>query len=204
MKILLVGGFLGAGKTSLIRSVLQGIAVSGGTAAIIENEIGENGIDDQLLAESAFEITPLFGGCVCCQISGDLISAVLRIRTELAPDWLIIEATGIAFLSELRELLEARKDLGSAVFGIAVVDITRWSRLYRAMPELMRNQLEGAEIILINKTDVREPELHELEELRGLGQKNAVLLPCSPAVKTSGRLWETITSILGGENESQL
>lgn len=203
MKILLVGGFLGSGKTSLIRSVLQGIADSGGTAAIIENEIGENGIDDQLLAESKFEITPLFGGCVCCQISGDLISAVSRIRTELAPDWLIIEATGIAFLSELRELLE-RRDPTLPVFGIAVVDITRWARLYKAMPELMRNQLEGAEIILINKTDVKTPELRELDELRSLGQAHAVLLPCSPAAKASGRLWKTILSILGGENEPHL
>ena len=64
--------------------------------AIIENEIGEAGVDDKLLSDGGFQVRPLFGGCVCCQITGDLVTAVEEIRKDLDPDWLIVEMTGLA------------------------------------------------------------------------------------------------------------
>ena len=195
MKLLLIGGFLGAGKTTVIRSILTGIDEAGQSAAIIENEIGELGIDDRLLSGGKVQVTPLFGGCVCCQISGDLLNAVDQIRAELAPDWLIVEATGLAFLSELRKLFE---DFDAPVCSVAVVDITRWARLYRANPELMRSQLEGAEAVIVNKTDVKEPESAELVQLRALAGGDAALIPSSPEDKSTGALWEALRRSFGG------
>ena len=104
MKLLIFGGFLGSGKTTIIRKVLEGLVSIGQTAAVIENEIGEIGIDDQVLSDAEVSVTPLFGGCACCQISGSLIRAIERIEFELNPDWLIIELSGLAMVGNLKNL----------------------------------------------------------------------------------------------------
>ena len=101
MKMLLLGGFLGSGKTAVLNRVIRAVSQMGGTSAVIENEIGQIGVDDALVRETGIRVTPLFGGCVCCEISGDLVRAVGQIADEVNPDWLVVEMTGLALLTDV-------------------------------------------------------------------------------------------------------
>ena len=154
MKILLFGGFLGSGKTTIIRAFIDAIVAGElGTIAIIENEIGEVGVDDTLLKEGSLEVKPLFGGCVCCEISGSLVVAVGEIHQQVNPDWLIIELTGVAELSNVKEVLSDYSVIELDTAAIAVVDGSRWHRL-QIIGDFMRDQIMGCDMIIVNKLDL--------------------------------------------------
>ena len=167
MKLLIFGGFLGSGKTTIIRKVLEGLVSIGQTAAVIENEIGEIGIDDQVLSDAEISVTPLFGGCACCQISGSLIRAIERIEFELNPDWLVIELSGLAMVGDLKNLFR-RSGIRSVIRILSVVDCTRFMKLLPSCPELLEDQISGCDVILLSKTDRMEPG----EDLLALLHKN--------------------------------
>ena len=177
MRILLFGGFLGSGKTTIIRAFIDAILTGElGNVAIIENEIGEVGIDDILLRDGSVKITPIFGGCVCCEITGSLISAVDEIYRQVSPDWLIIELTGVAELGNVKELLETYTDIGLEAAAIAVVDGSRWQRL-QIIGDFIREQIMGCDLIILNKTDLcpdPAPIATGLAEL--IGQDEIVLM----------------------------
>ena len=99
MKILLVGGFLGSGKTSFILKLAHHMIEDLGIAniVILENEIGEISVDDKVLKGSGYQVKGLFAGCVCCTLAGELPSTVRQIERDIHPDWIIMEATGVAF-----------------------------------------------------------------------------------------------------------
>jgi len=196
LNILIIGGFLGSGKTTLLRGILKSMTASGQTVAVIENEIGEVGIDDQLISEGSVQVTPLFGGCVCCQISGNLLNAVLQIKREVAPDWLVIEATGLAFLTGIRSLFERYGDPELVTYGVCVIDISRWARLLRASPALMESQIEGSDIVVVNKVDVKSPEDNELEEIRSFAPENVKVIFSSGRDKTDSSTWEEMKKAL--------
>mgnify|MGYP005759181057 CR=1 FL=1 len=101
MNILLVGGFFGSGKTTVISRLAEQIISAGQTLCIVENEIGENSIDTLLLQQSSVKITTIAGGCVCCQATGSLIQALRDLKQRFFPDWIIVELTGIAYLKDL-------------------------------------------------------------------------------------------------------
>ena len=162
MKILVFGGFLGSGKTTIIRKVLEGLVSIGQTAAVIENEIGEIGIDDQVLSDAGLSVTPLFGGCACCQISGSLIRAIDRIEFELNPDWLIIELSGLAMVSDLKNLFR-RSGIRHVIRILTVVDCTRFMKLLPSCPELLEGQISGCDVILLSKTDRSAPDKDLME-----------------------------------------
>lgn len=165
MKILMFGGFLGSGKTTMIRSLIQGLMQEGSKVAIIENEIGEVGIDQDILGDAGLRITTLTGGCICCQITGDLISSSKKIKEEVAPDWLIIETTGLAVLKSIADSFGRYGDPDTPVYSFAVVDISRWDVLIRAMENLLKSQMEGVNGVLLNKTDVKTPTEAVLEQI---------------------------------------
>jgi G3E family GTPase len=173
MRILLFGGFLGSGKTTIIRAFIDAIQAGGlGSIAIIENEIGEVGIDDVLLREGSVKITPLFGGCVCCEITGSLVVAVDEIYRQVSPDWLIIELTGVAELQNVKELLETYTNIGLEAAAIAVVDGSRWARL-QVIGDFIRDQVMGSDLLIINKTDLcpdPDPIADDLAELTGVSE----------------------------------
>jgi G3E family GTPase len=171
MKILLFGGFLGSGKTTIIRAFIEAIQSGDhGTIAIIENEIGEVGIDDVLLRDSSVEVKPIFGGCVCCEITGSLIGAVDEISKMIDPEWLIIELTGAAELSNVKELLEGFTKVVSKVAAISVVDGSRWAK-FSKIGQFFFEQIMSGDIAILNKADLC-PDPKEIErnikELTGL------------------------------------
>jgi G3E family GTPase len=167
MKVLILGGFLGSGKTTALMQLARyavGICDPEleNKVVILENEVGEVGIDDVYLRSGGFTVTNLFSGCACCTISGELVTAVSRIRSQLSPEWVIVETTGIAYPTNMRENLKNALGLDSRV--CVLVDASRWKRLINPMRELLRGQLSGAEAVLINKTDkVGTDTLDEVE-----------------------------------------
>ena len=153
MKILLVGGFLGSGKTSFILQLAHHIVEDLGVnkLAILENEIGEMSVDDKLLRGAGYEVRGLFSGCVCCTLAGTLPETLLKIQRELQPEWLIMEASGLAFPGSIRETIEL---LGLDCRVCCLADAPRWKRISVAMPDLVEGQLEAADLILVNKSDL--------------------------------------------------
>jgi Putative GTPases (G3E family) len=167
LKILILGGFLGSGKTSVLLQLAQFLVQQspGGQqtrVAIIENEIGQIGIDDKLLRGNGYTVRDIFSGCVCCSLNSDLLSGVQEIKSAVDPEWLIIEATGVAFPDKIAESLFI--NLGFAAQIVTLVDASRWQRIRMPLANLIEGQLNDAHLILINKTDlVEETVLREVE-----------------------------------------
>ncbi|MBS4025303.1 MAG: cobalamin biosynthesis protein P47K [Clostridia bacterium] len=155
MKILLFGGFLGSGKTTLILQLAMHIVENiNEKVAIIENEVGEIGIDDKVLAAQGLQVRGLFAGCVCCQITGDLVQAIIELEETVQPDWLIIESTGLAVPSKIVETIEKYCHCYETLNTIVVVDAERWQELYEVTGDFVVSQIKSADSLLINKIDL--------------------------------------------------
>lgn len=154
MKILLVGGFLGSGKTSFIiklaHHMIDDLGIS--NICILENEIGEISVDDKVLAGSGYQVRGLFAGCVCCTLAGELPSSIRSIEKDINPDWIIMEATGVAFPYSIAENLRA--SLGLECRIVTLADAQRWNRLVKAMSHLFVYQMKDADVVLANKADL--------------------------------------------------
>lgn len=176
MRFLILGGFLGSGKTSLL---LQLASYMRGTlgiekTVILENEIGQVGIDDNVLSGSGYNVQGMFAGCVCCTLAGELTLTVQAIDRDIAPEWMIMEATGMAFPQNVKENLVDVLGIDPRI--CCLVDAKRWNRLLRPMEHLLPLQLKEADTVLINKTDlVSEEELASVHD--------SVMSFCGPQTK---------------------
>ncbi|MDR0858031.1 MAG: cobalamin biosynthesis protein P47K [Oscillospiraceae bacterium] len=190
MKIILIAGFLGSGKTSVLLKLAKYLTESGASAVIIENEIGEVGVDDKLLRSAGLRMKEVFGGCICCGSSGLLLDDIASLRGEYNPDYIIIEATGVAYPLEIRCNIAEQFGIRAAVLGIA--DCSRWARLWNAMPQLLGDQLGCADLILLNKCDLVSSEQKEaaLEILKTVNP--AAEIQCFSAIDGVDRteLWK--------------
>lgn len=170
MRILLFGGFLGSGKTSTILQVAKQITETRNeTVAIIENEIGEAGVDDQLLTGSGLQVKPLFGGCVCCQITSDLVTAVEEIATAINPDWLVIEMTGLAIPGNVAKFIRQYDASRSNCKTVTIVDAGRWMELKEVLEPLVVSQVKDSNLVIINKVDLAGPDIQEtINDIRAI------------------------------------
>ncbi len=153
MKILIFAGFLGSGKTTVLLQVARHLMRHSREMVIIENEIGEIGIDGQYLDLHGLKVQELFGGCVCCTLSVGLIETINRICSHGSPDWIVLEATGIARPIDITRHLHRLETKVDSVHVITVVDAGRYEMLMEAMTPLITSQVESADTIIINKTD---------------------------------------------------
>ena len=175
MKVLLLSGFLGSGKTSaLLQMAAYMVRRSGrdGTSVmIIENEIGEVGVDDKVLKAQGLAVRELFAGCACCTGGADLIADIRSIRETVDPEWIIIEATGVAYPLEIRNIVETCFRVPVKI--LAMADAGRWKRLHGYMPQLIEAQVEHADCILLNKVDLVDEAAADAiaEELRAYNPK---------------------------------
>ncbi len=174
MELFILGGFLGSGKTTLLNKMLRGLAANGHTVAVIENEIGDTGIDQALINDSAMTVTPLFGGCVCCQITGDLMSSILQISEEIKPDYLLIEMTGLAYIDRIRKILDTSSKFTFKFNIISVVDGPRWDRLFRTMAQLLTGQISGANLVVVNKVDPENPPENVINQVAKIAQHDNI------------------------------
>jgi G3E family GTPase len=144
----------------------------------VENEIGAIGIDDKVLKKAGFIVNNLFSGCACCSLTGELVASIKKIQTELDPQWLIIEATGVAYPGSIRKAILTEVGLDATILIIA--DAKRWQRLVNAMELLVSGQLEDTSIVLLNKVDlISSAELKQVEHSILNYNQTAEVIPIS-------------------------
>ena len=156
---MILGGFLGSGKTSvLMPAARQIVAAAGGgdktRVAIIENEIGQVGIDTAFTEGEGFTTTELFNGCVCCTLAASLMDSLCQLEKDVNPDWVILESTGLARPHDIAESVKRYYDENMNTTVCVTVDTSRWNKIKRIAGELLFEQIENADYVFINKTDL--------------------------------------------------
>ena len=171
MKFIILSGFLGSGKTSILMPLAHDIVESceGGDdtkLVIIENEIGTVGVDNVFTDGAGYTSKELFNGCVCCSILGDLMNCLVDLEQNENPEWVILETTGLARPADLANNLWAYYDEDMNITTCVVIDASRWNKLVQVedVSELIYDQIRDANYILLNKTDlVSEDTLEQVE-----------------------------------------
>ncbi|EHI99376.1 cobalamin synthesis protein P47K [Clostridium sp. DL-VIII] len=152
-KIDIISGFLGAGKTTLIKKLIQE-AFNGEKLMIIENEFGEIGIDGGFLNNSGIEITEMNSGCICCSLVGDFGVALKDALVKYSPERIIIEPSGVGKLSDVIRAVESIKDEAPIKLNsfTAVVDAVKCKMYMNNFGEFFNNQIENANTIVLSRT----------------------------------------------------
>ena len=153
-KIDIISGFLGAGKTTLIKKLLDQ-AFRGEKVVLIENEFGEIGIDGGFLKDAGVEITEMNSGCICCSLVGDFGAALKKVLDDYAPDRIIIEPSGVGKLSDVIAAVECVQKTTPALHlhsFVTVVDATKAKVYMKNFGEFFNNQVEHASAILLSRT----------------------------------------------------
>ena len=182
-KIDIISGFLGAGKTTLIKKLLSE-ALKGEQVVLIENEFGEIGIDGGFLKESGIEIREMNSGCICCSLVGDFGTSLKEVITTYHPDRIVIEPSGVGKLSDVIKAVkgvdvDCEISLNSYT---TVVDVNKCKMYLRNFGEFFENQLEYAKTIILSRTDTpkatEEKVAKAVEMIRGVN-KDAVIITTS-------------------------
>ncbi len=150
-RIDIFSGFLGAGKTTLIRKLIAE-AYKGEKLVLIENEFGEIAIDGGFLKDAGVEITEMNSGCICCTLVGDFEKALKKVMDEYAPDRIIIEPSGVGKLSDVARAVE-QVEGASIGAKVTVVDAGKCRMYMRNFGEFFNDQVENADIIVMSRTD---------------------------------------------------
>jgi G3E family GTPase len=152
-KIDIFSGFLGAGKTTLIKKLIQE-AYAGEKVVLIENEFGEIGIDGGFLQEAGVNITEMNSGCICCSLVGDFSKALKQVAAEYNPDRIIIEPSGVGKLSDVIKAVEnAQLKEGMLNAFCTVVDASKCKMYMKNFGEFFNDQVENASCIILSHTD---------------------------------------------------
>ena len=187
-KIDIVSGFLGAGKTTLIRKLIKD-ALAGTRVVLIENEFGEIGIDGGFLKEAGIEIREMNSGCICCSLVGDFGTALGEVMKTYAPERILIEPSGVGKLSEIMEAVHNAAEghdmeLNSAV---AVVDASKCKLYLKNFGEFFADQIEYAGTIILTRTDkVSDKKIAECVEILREHNKKATIIT-TPIAELDGK-----------------
>nr|HML27178.1 GTP-binding protein [Methanomethylovorans sp.] len=159
MKVIIIGGFLGSGKTTTLLSLGRHMVEKGHRVAIIVNEIGEVGVDGETLSGSGLIAKELTSGCICCTLRISMEYTLQTLEEEYDPDVLIIEPTGIALPLQIKEhvALMGLPDLSFAPV-VTLVDASRFNVELSQVPKFITTQIEEAEVLCVNKIDLVDRE----------------------------------------------
>ncbi len=177
-KVNIISGFLGAGKTTFIKKLIEDI-FAGEKLVLIENEFGEIGIDGGFLKDAGVEITEMNSGCICCTLVGDFSEALKKVLDEYHPDRVIIEPSGVGKLSDVVKAVEEIKDkVDIEIAGsVTVVDGKLAKSYIKNFGEFFKNQVEHASTIVISRTQMMKEEKIEacVHALRELNDEAAII-----------------------------
>jgi len=167
-KIDIFSGFLGAGKTTLIKKLIKEAYV-GEKVVLIENEFGEIGIDGGFLKEAGIEITEINSGCICCTLQGDFQEALKKVVEELNPDHIVIEPSGVGKLSDILKIIKSVEGLELNSYS-AVVDAKRCQIYHKNFREFFDDQIATAACVILSRTqlvsdDVLQADVDIIREL---------------------------------------
>ena len=158
MKVLVIAGFLGSGKTTVLLDLARRLTDDGLTLAIVENEIGEVGVDGEVVRRHGLQVRELFGGCICCTLQVGLVETLRAVEVEFAPEYAVVEPTGLAapgdVVATVRRLMPGLEDIRI----VTLVDAERWEMLWDVVEPLVTAQIEAADVLAVNKADAAGPE----------------------------------------------
>jgi G3E family GTPase len=159
MHLLVVTGFLGSGKTTLLLKLAGLARACDRKVAILVNEIGEIGIDNQLMRHLGHNVWELLGGCICCSLAGDVIGTLERIQADFDPDIVLLEPTGAADPRNLMNILNKYHGVHfTSLTRVALLDPLRLTVLMAVLSPLITTTVQQADLVLINKADAASPE----------------------------------------------
>ena len=157
-KIDIFSGFLGAGKTTLIKKLIKE-AYAGEKLVLIENEFGEIGVDGGFLQDAGVKINELNSGCICCSLVGDFAEALNKVYSEYRPDRILIEPSGVGKLSDVIRAVESANLPDSVINAhCAVVDAVKCKMYMKNFGEFFNDQIESASCIIFSHTDVADAD----------------------------------------------
>ena len=161
-KVDIISGFLGAGKTTLIKKLIQD-CLGHEKVVLIENEFGEIGIDGSFLKEAGIEITEMNSGCICCSLVGDFSEALKQVVAKYHPDCIIIEPSGVGKLSDVIKAVEnVHSDELQLNSFVTVIDVKKCKTYSLNFGEFFNNQIEYASTIILSRTqDVSMDKVQE-------------------------------------------
>ena len=187
-KIDIISGFLGAGKTTLIKKLLKE-AYADEQVVLIENEFGEIGIDGGFLKEAGIEIREMNSGCICCSLIGDFGTSLKEVVDKYHPDRILIEPSGVGKLSDVIKAVQGVQGDVDIVLNsyTTVVDAKKCKMYMRNFGEFFNNQVEYAGAIIMSRTDIIDEKKAQqaMELLRGINAKAAIIT--TPIEKLDGK-----------------
>ena len=202
-KIDIISGFLGAGKTTLIKKLLSD-AYKGEQVVLIENEFGEIGIDGGFLKEAGIEIREMNSGCICCSLVGDFGKSLHEVVDTYHPDRILIEPSGVGKLSDvIKAVQDVQGEIDAELNSFTtVVDVTKCKIYRKNFGEFFSNQIEYAGAVILSRTDKAKPE--KIQEsvalLRELNEKAPIIT--TPIKQLPGeKILETMESSKSLEEE---
>lgn len=167
MQLVIITGFLGSGKTTLLLGLTKKLMSEGGLdLVILENEVGEIGIDGAYLELQGLQVKELYSGCVCCQLAGDLVVTLREIKAAFDPDCVFLEASGLARVESILETLDKYSREVEKVLIVSLADVERHELYLEEPMPFVINQLERADLLVLNKADSGGSELVEALERR--------------------------------------
>ena len=187
-KIDIISGFLGAGKTTFIKKLLEE-AISGEQVVLIENEFGEIGIDGGFLKDAGIEIREMNSGCICCSLGGDFGKSLEEVLTKYKPDRIIIEPSGVGKLSDVMKAVvdvsaDMEVELNSAV---TIVDANKCKMYMKNFGEFFNNQIENAGTIVLSRTDIADAAKIQLDVDMIRGKNPKAVIVTTPVDRLDGK-----------------
>lgn len=201
-KIDIFSGFLGAGKTTLIKKLLDG-GFGDEKIVLIENEFGEIGIDGTFLQDAGVNITEMNSGCICCSLVGDFAKALKKVIHDYAPDRILIEPSGVGKLSDVIGAINDLEDESLVLTGATcVVDAKKCKMYMKNFGEFFNNQVESAKCIILSHTDgLSEEKIHECIHLLKEKNVDAVIVSTSWDKLENSQITDAIEGASSIDNE---
>lgn len=159
-----LAGFLGSGKTTLLIRLGTSLGRTGRRVAIIVNEVGEVGVDGAVIESNGLKSVELTEGCICCSLSGSLQNTLRQVSREFEPDMILIEPTGLALPSKVKQIVRTSMIGEERTFTICLIDAFRASKLFAEAGAFLSRQVDGADVVAINKVDLASLDVREQVE----------------------------------------
>lgn len=186
MDMLIIAGFLGSGKTTLVLSVISKIIErTGKKVVIIVNDFGTVGIDGKVMTKYGLQVKEMASGCICCTLGPDLLTTIKDIEESIAPDLIVIEPTGVADPDAIVQCMEHYQGAKlRSIRSAVVVDASRFQVIMKALGRPLTAQVKSADLILINKMDTVSAA--DLQGMEGTLREINPIKPMIPISATEG------------------
>jgi len=207
VKLLIIGGFLGAGKTTTLIRIGKDLASRlGQRVTVIVNDCGEVTIDGKIVREYGLDVTEIGSGCICCTVASSLVMTLRSLKEGFQPDLIVVEPTGVAIPQQIKEIVNTEKAVEKVV-SVVLVDASRYESmagLIRSHKEegfksLLEKQMEAADVILVNKVDIATEEQAKQTKkmVRQATQKAPILLFSARTGEGSRELMDFLERVVG-------